>query len=166
VQDSVHDEFVAHLAAASKATPYGAPHEEVAFGPLNNAAQHARVLGFLDRMPAHAAVQTGGVADPRDGGFYVQPTVVTGLRQDDEMVQDEVFGPVQTVQSFASEAEALAMANGVRYGLAASVWTASHERALRVGADLDFGQVWVNCHLVQPAELPNGGYKHSGHGTT
>jgi betaine-aldehyde dehydrogenase len=164
VQDTVHDEFVTHLVAASKATAYGPPHEEVWFGPLNNAAQHARVLGFLDRLPAHASVQTGGVADPRDGGFYLQPTVVTGLRQHDEMVQHEVFGPVQTVQPFASEAQALAMANGVPYGLAASVWTASHERALRVSADLDFGQVWVNCHLVQPAELPNGGYKHSGHG--
>jgi betaine-aldehyde dehydrogenase len=147
-----------------KGARYGPPDEDVDLGPLNNAAQLARVAGFLDRVPAHATVRCGGGVDRRDGGFYVQPTVITGLRQDDEHIQNEIFGPVQTVQLFADEAEALALANGVPYGLAASVWTASHERALRFSADLDFGQVWVNCHLIQPAELPNGGYKQSGHG--
>jgi betaine-aldehyde dehydrogenase len=164
VHQRIHDEFVDALVEAMKGTRYGPPEEDVDLGPLNNAAQLDRVAGFLDRVPAHAAVRCGGAVDRRHGGFYVQPTVITGLRQDDEHIQNEIFGPVQTVQPFADEAEALAMANGVPYGLAASVWTASHERALRFSADLDFGQVWVNCHLIQPAELPNGGYKQSGHG--
>ena len=164
VHESIHDEFVDALVSAVKGATYGPPAEDVDLGPLNNAAQLARVAGFLERVPAHATVRCGGSADRRDGGFYVQPTVITGLRQDDEHVQTEIFGPVQTVQSFADEAEALAMANDVAYGLAASVWTRDHETALRVSSDLDFGQVWVNCHLIQPAELPNGGFKHSGHG--
>jgi betaine-aldehyde dehydrogenase len=164
VHESIHDEFVERLVAEVSAKTYGAPHEDADLGPLNNAAQLERVLGFLSRVPAHASVRCGGSADRRDGGFYVQPTVITGLKQDDEHVQNEIFGPVITVQSFTSEADALEKANDVNYGLAASVWTKDYETALRVSADLDFGQVWVNCHLIQPAELPNGGYKHSGHG--
>ena len=164
VHERIHDEFVDHLVEAAKGTRYGAPHEDVEIGPLNNATQLERVGGFLDRVPDHATVRCGGAPDRRDGGFYVQPTIITGLRQDDEHIQNEIFGPVITVQRFGSESEALELANGVRYGLAASVWTRSHETALRVSGDLDFGQVWINCHLIQPAELPNGGYKHSGHG--
>jgi betaine-aldehyde dehydrogenase len=164
VHESIHDAFVDRLVGEMRGRTYGPPHEDVDLGPLNNANQLARVLGFLERVPEHATVRCGGEADRRDGGFYVQPTVITGLRQDDEHIQNEIFGPVITVQSFASEAEALELANGVAYGLAASVWTTDYETALRVSADLDFGQVWVNCHLIQPAELPNGGYKHSGHG--
>ena len=164
VHRDIHDEFVDALVAAVKGATYGPPSEDVDLGPLNNANQLARVTGFLDRVPDHAAVRCGGAADRRDGGFYVQPTVITGLRQDDEHIQNEIFGPVQTVQAFADEAEALAMANDVAYGLAASVWTRDHETALRFSSDLDFGQVWVNCHLIQPAEMPNGGFKHSGHG--
>jgi betaine-aldehyde dehydrogenase len=164
VHESIHDEFVERLVAEVSAKTYGAPHEDADLGPLNNAAQLERVLGFLSRVPAHASVRCGGSADRRDGGFYVQPTVITGLKQDDEHVQNEIFGPVITVQSFTSETDALEKANDVNYGLAASVWTKDYETALRVSADLDFGQVWVNCHLIQPAELPNGGYKHSGHG--
>ena len=90
--------------------------------------------------------------------------MITGLKQDDEHIQTEIFGPVITVQSFTDEAQAVALANDVAYGLAASVWTKDYETAMRVSADLDFGQVWVNCHLIQPAEMPNGGFKHSGHG--
>jgi betaine-aldehyde dehydrogenase len=164
VHESIHDAFVDRLVNAVRATGYGPPHEDVGIGPLNNVAQLERVTGFLERVPAHATVRCGGAADRRDGGFFVQPTVITGLRQDDEHIQSEIFGPVITVQPFRDEAEALELANGVPYGLAASVWTRDHERALRVSSDLDFGQVWINCHLIQPAELPNGGYKHSGHG--
>jgi betaine-aldehyde dehydrogenase len=164
VHERIHDEFADALVDAAKAVRYGPPSADVDMGPLNNANQLDRVSGFLDRAPAHVTVRTGGSADRRDGGYYFQPTVVTGLRQDDEMIQNEIFGPVVTVQPFRDEAEALAMANGVNYGLAASVWTRDYETALRMSSDLDFGQVWVNCHLIQPAELPNGGYKHSGHG--
>ena len=164
VHESIHDAFVERLVEQVRGKTYGPPHEDVDLGPLNNANQLERVLGFLERVPAHAAVRCGGEADRRDGGYYVQPTVVTGLRQDDEHIQNEIFGPVVTVQPFTSEAEAVRLANDVNYGLAASVWTTDYETALRVSADLDFGQVWVNCHLIQPAELPNGGYKHSGHG--
>jgi betaine-aldehyde dehydrogenase len=164
VHESIHDAFVDRLVEEVRGRTYGPPHEDVDLGPLNNANQLARVLGFLERVPEHATVRCGGEADRRDGGYYVRPTVITGLRQDDEHIQNEIFGPVITVQSFGSEAEALELANDVSYGLAASVWTKDYETALRVSADLDFGQVWVNCHLIQPAELPNGGYKHSGHG--
>ena len=164
VHESIHDAFVDRLVEEVRGRTYGPPHEDVDLGPLNNANQLDRVLGFLARVPEHATVRCGGEADRRDGGFFVRPTVITGLRQDDEHIQNEIFGPVITVQSFGSEAEALELANGVDYGLAASVWTTNYETALRISADLDFGQVWVNCHLIQPAELPNGGYKHSGHG--
>ena len=164
VHESIHDAFVDRLVDAVRGSGYGPPEEDVVLGPLNNAAQLERVTGFLERVPAHATVRCGGKPDRRDGGFFVQPTVITGLRQDDEHIQQEIFGPVLTVQSFAGEAQALAMANDVAYGLAASVWTKDHETALRFSSDLDFGQVWINCHLIQPAELPNGGYKHSGHG--
>jgi betaine-aldehyde dehydrogenase len=164
VHESIHDAFVDRLVSAVKGTTYGPPDQDVEIGPLNSAAQLDRVLGFLDRVPEHASVRCGGAADRSGGGFFVRPTVITGLRQQDEHIQSEMFGPVITVQSFTDEAQALALANDVSCGLAASVWTRDHETALRVSSDLDFGQVWINCHLIQPAELPNGGYKHSGHG--
>jgi betaine-aldehyde dehydrogenase len=164
VDERIHDEFVEAMVAEYASKSYGPPVENPDIGPLNNAAHLAKVTGFLDRAPSHAEVRIGGTTDPREGGYYVRPTIITGLHQHDEMIQDEVFGPVQTVQPFRDEAQALEMANDVRYGLAASIWTRDHETALRVSGDLDFGQVWINCHLIQPAELPNGGYKHSGHG--
>ncbi|MET0910220.1 MAG: aldehyde dehydrogenase family protein, partial [Ilumatobacteraceae bacterium] len=164
VHESIHDEFVEAMVAEHATKSYGPPTENPDIGPLNNAAHLAKVAGFLERAPAHAVVRIGGTVDPRDGGYYVRPTIITGLQQHDEMIQDEVFGPVQTVQPFRDEDQALDMANDVRYGLAASVWTRDYATALRVSGDLDFGQVWINCHLIQPAELPNGGYKQSGHG--
>ena len=137
--------------------------EDVLVGPLNNAAQFERVKGFLARVPRHARVVAGGaaVAGP---GFFVAPTVVADLRQDDEMIQNEIFGPVITVMPFADEAEAVAMANGVEYGLASSVWTTDHARAVRCARAFDFGTVWVNTHIPLVAEMPHGGFKQSGYG--
>jgi len=158
VHESVHDEFVAELTKAAAATKPG-----IDFGPLNSEAQFSRVRGLIDRLPSHATVTTGGTP-PGGPGFYFAPTVVSGLRQDDEIVQEEIFGPVVTVQSFADEAEGVELANGVPYGLASSVWTNDHSRAVRVSGELDFGCVWVNTHGPLVSEMPHGGFGHSGHG--
>lgn len=167
VADGIHDDFVKALAAyASSQAKVGLPDDEDAlFGPVNNANQLERITGFLDRLPSHASVDAGGSRIGELGdGFYLQPTVVSGLRQDDEVVQNEIFGPVITVQRFTDEAEALAHANGVQYGLASSVWTKDLGRGLRMSKALDFGCVWINTHIPLVAEMPHGGFKHSGYG--
>jgi betaine-aldehyde dehydrogenase len=164
VQAGVHDEFVAALAEAARGMPTGLPDDEATYyGPLNNAAQLERVSGMVDRLPDHARVETGG-ARQGDRGYFYEPTVLSGLRQDDEQVQTEIFGPVMTVQAFADEGEALRHANGVEYGLSSSVWTRDHARALRMSKRLDFGVVWINTHIPFVSEMPHGGFKHSGYG--
>jgi betaine-aldehyde dehydrogenase len=164
VHGRIAADFTDALTAAAVDTKVGGPQDTGAyFGPVNNAGQLARVRGFLERAPEHARIVTGG-KQIGERGYFLEPTVVAGLRQRDEMIQDEVFGPVITVQQFDDEDNAVRWANDVRFGLSASVWTQNHGRAMRVSRRLDFGAVWINTHLPFVSEMPHGGFGHSGYG--
>jgi betaine-aldehyde dehydrogenase len=165
VQESAYDDFMSALLAEVKnSAKVGQPSDpDVLFGPLNNGGQLERVKGFIDRLPDHATLEIGG-AQLSGKGYFLEPTVLSGFKQTDEHIQDEIFGPVLTVQKFTDDAQALKWANDVKYGLASSVWTSNHTRAMRFAKYLDFGAVWINTHIPLVAEMPHGGFKHSGYG--
>jgi len=167
VNERIYDDVLSETVSIVESMKVGDPAlgEEIEMGPVISAEQQQRVLGFLERaVDAKATIVTGG-SSLGDRGFFVKPTVVTGAAQGSEIVQDEIFGPVVTVQPFASDDDAIEMANDVRYGLAASVFSQNVGRAMKVAAKLDFGCVWINEHLYPlTSEMPHGGFKESGYG--
>jgi betaine-aldehyde dehydrogenase len=162
--EKVYDDVVAGLAEQASGFVLGDTLSAgTTLGPLNSQRQRARVEGLLERRPASAELVTGGV-EPQLPGFFLEPAVIAGVAQDDELIQREIFGPVITVQRFSDEAQAIEWGNGTPYGLASSVWTRDVSRALRVSKALRFGCVWINDHIPLVSEMPHGGFKQSGYG--
>ncbi|MFZ1412517.1 MAG: gamma-aminobutyraldehyde dehydrogenase [Micropruina sp.] len=164
-QSGVYDEFTAALGAAVAATRtgYDPSDDDILFGPLNNPAQLARVSGLVATTPSHARVLAGGQPVGGDG-FFFEPTVIADLLQDDDLIRNEIFGPVITVQKFETEDEAVRLANDTEYGLSSSAWTQNTGTATRMSMRLDFGAVWINTHIPIVGEMPHGGFKYSGYG--
>ncbi|ANS26595.1 gamma-aminobutyraldehyde dehydrogenase [Rhodococcus opacus] len=164
VHESIHDQLVDALVRKAETLEPGLPDDPDAFyGPLNNINHFNAVSSKIASLPTSAKIVTGGKRSGEQG-FFFEPTVITGVDQRDDIVQEETFGPILTVQSFSDEKEAVTLANDVRYGLASSVWTNDHGVTQRLSAALDFGAVWINCHIPLVAEMPHGGFKYSGYG--